>query len=171
MKFTFLSDLYKKSRLNIFSRWGVDLLLIWLIFFSITSWQTKDLISEKEQAPSFILTSLSGKAYSLIDQKTILYFFSPSCTICHLSIGNLETLKRDDITIYAIALSYRSHEEVEQFVKEKELTIPILLGNSEIMRQYKISAFPTYYILDEHQKIESYDIGYTTELGMKLRML
>ena len=137
----------------------------------MTLWQTKDLILIQKSAPNFNLVSLSGKTYTLKNQKMILYFFSPSCTVCHLSIGNLVELKRDDLAIYAIALSYKSREDVEQFVREKELTIPVLLGDSEIMNQYKISAFPTYYIIEKHQKIESFDIGYTTEIGMRLRLL
>ena len=59
MKYRFLSGLYKNIRLNKLSSWVFDLFIMGMIFFAVTSWQTKDLISTKEQAPNVELTSLS----------------------------------------------------------------------------------------------------------------
>jgi protein-disulfide isomerase len=45
----------------------------------------------------------------------------------------------------------------------------ILLGNEELKQQFKIQGYPTYYILDEQQKVQAKTYGYSTALGLKLR--
>jgi thioredoxin-related protein len=163
---------YKVMRSIKLASWGFDIMIFGLVFYIVSSWQTKDLISDdgNTKVPNFKLTSLSEEKYSLPNKKSLLYFFSPTCSICKLSIGNLEDLKSDNVEIYAIALAYSSKEQVEKFVKSKGLTIPVLLGNNQIMEQYKISAFPTYYILNSDHTVKSFDIGYTSELGLRWRL-
>lgn len=128
-------------------------------------------------APSFSLPQLGAGMLDkrqLAGKNTVVYFFAPWCHVCHISIGNLENLyqdKKDDINVVAIALSYDSVGEVEAFVADKELTFPVLLGNSQVMNQYQVNAFPSYYVFDPQGHITSKSQGYSTELGLRLRAL
>jgi peroxiredoxin len=128
-------------------------------------------------APSFSLPQLGGGLFdkSQLDGKnTVVYFFAPWCQVCHASMGNLENLyqdKKGEINVIAIALSYRSSNEIEDFVADKGLSFPVLLGTDELMSEYQINGFPSYYVFNEQGAIKAKSQGYSTELGLRLRAM
>lgn len=88
--------------------------------------------------------------------------------MCKLSIGNLAFVT-EDIQVAAIALDYRSIEEVADFIDGKELSVPVLLGTSALSKAYKISAFPTYYVIDSKGNVSQRSVGYSSALGLLWR--
>ncbi len=122
-----------------------------------------------------VLNTLSGDRIKLsANGKTkILYFFAPWCQICHLSIGNLQSIyeKNEQIDVVAIALDYLDKDEIEDFIRNHQLTIPIVLGNEQIKQQFKIDAYPSYYVISEDNTITWRSVGYSSELGLYLRTL
>lgn len=125
------------------------------------------------KAPLFTLQSLKNNEVSSQDylgKKTVVYFFAPWCSICRHSISNLSTLNEEDnINVVAIALDYESVENVNSFVADLDLSIPVLYGNEATKEDYKISGYPTYYVLNSAGNITSKSMGYSTELGLKVR--
>ncbi|HCM48476.1 MAG TPA: TlpA family protein disulfide reductase [Colwellia sp.] len=119
--------------------------------------------------------TLMGETISLNAQgkTTILYFFAPWCQVCHASIGNLQALfqKNEQLDVIAIAMDFTSSEEVMKFTSQHQLTFPIALGNEEIKQTFKISGYPSYYVLNEENMIISKSMGYSSELGLYLRSL
>ncbi len=173
---------FKKIKAKIRQYWWATLLveiaLIIGIFYGITLWQTRHLLPAdgSTPAPLFTLQSLDGKTYHLADSRgsqTLLYFFAPWCSICHLSIGNLETLSQtnnsEKLTIFIIALSWKTVTEIQDFIKEHKLTIPVLLGTPELTALYHIKGFPTYYVLNSQGNVIARDMGYSSELGLRWR--
>jgi peroxiredoxin len=149
------------------------------IFFVITWWQQKDMLnsSSDQLSPSISLVDINGNLIQFDPanqtQKTLVYFFAPWCSICHASIDNIEAIKKSadgKINFYAIALSWKTKQEVEAFLTEHQLTMPILLGTQQTTDQFKIGGFPSYYVIDKSGVLKSKDMGYTTELGMRIRL-
>lgn len=166
-----INQIRQKLRQHWWATLFIEVIIIVMIFYGISVWQTRHLLAIGTPAPSFSLPSLDGKTYHLADTRgtqTLLYFFAPWCSICHLSIGNLETLtKTNNLSIFIIALSWQNIIEIQDFVKEHQLTMPILLGTPELATQYHIKGFPTYYVLDQQGNIISRDMGYSTEWGLR----
>jgi len=104
---------------------------------------------------------------------TVVYFFAPWCQICHASIGNLQSLyeKNDHLDVIAVVMDYTSIDEVSKFTQQHQLTFPIALGNEEIKKQFKITGYPSYYIIDEQNTVIGRSLGYSSELGLYLRSL
>lgn len=119
--------------------------------------------------------TILGETVSLNSQgkKTVIYFFAPWCSICHLSIGNLQTLYENNpqLNVIAVALDYKDIAAVEAFTNEHLLTFPIALGNEKIKKAFSISAYPSYYIIDEYNSVKRKSTGYSSELGLYLRSL
>ena len=119
--------------------------------------------------------TLMGETVSLNSQgkTTIIYFFAPWCQICHMSIGNLQSLyeKNDDIDVIAVVLDYVDTDEVMGFTKQHTLTFPIALGNEKIKHAFSISGFPSYYVINKDNAIVGKSMGYSSELGLYLRSL
>ena len=171
-------NLYHRLRGHWFTSLLLDGAMILIIFVSISLWQTRDLIASDDPmgAPNFTLTALDGKTYTLADargRKVLLYFFAPWCSVCNLSAHNLKDIYQggDDVAVYLVAISYGSVQAVQEYVARHQLSMPILLDDGSTASDYRISATPTYYVIDAQGKVAYRSVGYSTELGMRLRML
>ncbi len=158
---------------------AIDLLVVIGIFVAISWYQTRDLLDNDAElaAPGYKLTSLAGKVHTNTDltgKPAIIYFFAPWCRICNLSAHNLQSLRNthgeEDVQIVFVALNWESLHSVKKFAKRHNLTVPVLLGNEQIARDYHIKGFPTYYVLDSKNRIVGRDYGYTTNLGLRYRL-
>ncbi len=157
----------------------IEISVIAAIFFGIMAWQERHLLSNEEDAiaPSQILIGLDGQPYALPinGQKQLIYFFAPWCNICRLSIGNIESQKQSLLDkgyqVRYVALDWQTQDEVMEFVQDKKLTFPVLLGSIETMHQYQVKGFPTYYLVNEQGEILTGSQGYSTSLGIWLRSL
>ena len=138
-------------------------------------WQTRDMLQTDVIAPvsGFTLIDVNGKPfqYQFNNQQkdTLIYFFAPWCSICHLSIENTESVKSanpDKLSTIIVALDWKNLEEVDAFLAEHQLTSPVVLGTRQIQRQFKINAFPSYYLIDKNGFVKAKSKGYTTTLGM-----
>ncbi len=134
------------------------------------------LAANGEPAPDFTLQSIAGETLQLSQlkgKKVLIYFFAPWCSICHMSGGNLNALRKardkDELEILVIGLSYEFEAEIQDFANELELTMPVLYGNDQLMQDYKIKGFPTYFVIDEEGNVTHRSVGYSTEIGMRLR--
>ncbi len=131
---------------------------------------------DKDTAPNFELTSLNKQKTYLFDsqnnnsKKTVIYFFAPWCSICKLSISNLQKLyeNSEKINVVAVALDYVNPLQVEDFAQDLDLSLPIVYGNEEVKKAYQVSAYPSYYVVANNE-IQHRSMGYSTELGLFLR--
>lgn len=157
----------------------VNIILFAIIFNLISAFRESDLLPSDSTvaAPSLTLPRLKGEMFQhsqLEGKNTVVYFFAPWCHVCHASISNLEDFyqdKKGEVNVVAVALSYDSRNEISEFVADKQLTFPVLLGTNELMHEYRINGFPSYYVLDKAGVIVSKSQGYSTELGLHLRTL
>ena len=148
--------------------------LLLIAFIGVSAFQARGMLSADRQfAPDLRTETLQGTYFDLAevgDRATLVYFFAPWCTYCALSSDNLVRLRRlrdeSDLQIVAVALDWKSVAEVSDYAQKHELNIPVLLGDANIMREWKVYGFPTYYVLDSKQRITQRDIGYSTQLGL-----
>ena len=68
-----------------------------------------------------------------------------------------------------VALDWQATDEVLAFVERHELAVDVLLGQPQTARDWGVSVFPTYYILDERKRVAHRDFGYSTLLGLWIR--
>jgi len=158
--------------------WGLQLLLMVVVIFVVSEWQARHLLARSTPAPALVLPSLDGDQVSLADARgktVVLYFFAPWCSVCNYSSHNIVALRNarsaDDLAIYAVGLAYNRPGDVARFAREHELNVPVLLGDSDVQRRFNVNSFPTIYIIDGDGEVRDRVIGYTTELGLRLRSL
>lgn len=133
------------------------------------------LSSDTQVSQDIVLTSLEGAQVEIKanEKPLVLYFFAPWCQICHMSIGNLQAIyeKNNDIDVIAVALDYTAQDEVLRFTQQHQLTFPVVYGNERIKKELMVSGYPSYYVLNKDNTVESKSMGYSTELGIYLRAL
>lgn len=159
-----------KRVLQLLTKYWKDAALAIVLFSAVTMWMQKDMLPEAAAAQNFELASLSEQPTKIFKdgEPTLIYFFAPWCSICKLSMGNLSNLS-DKINSVAVALDYKSRSEVQHFIKDIEVSVPVLLGNSQVARDYQISVFPSYYVIDAQGKILGRSSGYSSLAGLLWR--
>ena len=156
--------------------WGAllfDVVLIAGVFFAVHAWQTRDLPID-ESAPETVLALLDGSGISnaISDGDAgIVYFFAPWCFYCRTSIDNLDELVKEGVVAWGsvVALDYADAAEVQEFIDETGVSLPVLMGNPATAADWSVRAFPTYYVIDSNGRISSRAVGYSTKLGMRYR--
>lgn len=161
-----------------FVSYGLQALVVAAILWGVTWYQARRLLPARAPAPEFALVSLAGDPHRLADargRKVVLYFFAPWCTVCEFSSHNIRALREartnEELSIYAVGLAWEETAELADFAREHELNVPVLKGNPKVQQSYRIDTFPSIYIIDEEGRIEDRVVGYTTELGLRLRSL
>jgi peroxiredoxin len=155
----------------------LDSLLIIAVFFTISWYQNRGtLAADGKVAPDFKLQNLKGdfvELSSMKGKKVLVYFFAPWCRICSLSSGNLNNLRAsrdiEELEILIIGLSWESVDELIKFAEKQGFTSPVLIGTSKQLEDYKIKGFPTYFVIDEDGRVIHRSVGYSTEIGLRVR--
>ena len=154
-----------------------QLLVFFLIFHSLSFLRETTMLSTSTSIKDTVieLPTLMGDKIKVHSEgkKSVIYFFAPWCQVCHASISNLQSLfeNNEDIDVIAVAMDYLSVSEVSQFNQKHQLSFPIALGNEQIKKHFKITGYPSYYILDEYNTITGRSLGYSSEIGLYLRSL
>lgn len=162
---------------NLFKSIFIQAVIVIVVFNFVSFLRETPMLSSGEKLPENLVsvTTVTGEEIELkkVHKKKILYFFAPWCQVCHASISNLQKvyIENNDIDVYAIALDYREVKEIKQFTNKHQLTFPVLLGNQELKKSFKIQGYPSYYIINEDNFVVAKSFGYSTEIGLILRSL
>ena len=165
------------KKLKTAMKYAAEVSAMLVLLFLFYAYQSNGLLQTGElPAPPLSATLLDGTSYDLRDnpaQATLIYFFAPWCSVCAASSGNIEYLRKlrsdDGLEILLVALDWETGDEVQAYVDKHEISVPVLLGNASIARDWNIYAFPTYYMLDSLQRVAHRDLGYSTLAGLWLR--
>lgn len=155
--------------------WIKEIVVITVIFSAVTWWQTRDMLSSDGSYTLDLVTtdlvSVQGNVETLIEQgeKNLIYFFAPWCNVCALSIGSLEHISDPELNIVVVALDYQNVSEVDAFISAHNVKAPVVLGNAALKEQFKIKGYPSYYLIDEQQKVVGRSYGYSSSFGINIR--
>ncbi|MDC2887796.1 TlpA family protein disulfide reductase [Psychrosphaera algicola] len=154
-----------------------QIVVVFLVFNLVSTIRETSLLSYDETVHRFIMPTVKGTTVNseqLKGKPTLIYFWAPWCSVCNISLPNLQDFYRDygsEINIVSVVLSYQQIEDVHMKIIKHKLDFPVLLGTNEVADEFNITGFPTYYLLDADQKVVSKSLGYSSELGMRLRAL
>lgn len=150
----------------------LEALLVAAILFSIHWWRNRDLLpADSAPVPAFELTSLDGDLWteeSLGVGTTVLYFFAPWCTVCKASAHQLGWFRKwfaNDVEVVMVALDWASPAEVLEYVADRAIEAPVLLGDARTAAVFRVSGYPTYYVV-RNGRVMRRDFGYTTLVGL-----
>ena len=147
-----------------------------------TEEETTQSIEELPDIFDFTLTDQYGNEHTLSDYKdkvVFLNFWATWCNPCLIEMPHIEELYKeyglneDEVVFLAIANpsskeypnnSDVSKEEIEQFIKDKGYTFPILFDETgEVLANYSIRAFPTTFMVNKESKVYGYVSGSLTK--------
>lgn len=167
-------DKQAESLLRTYSTLLINALLMIAAFIGISTFQARNMLqTDRQPAPDLDVTTLQGAPYDLADiadRPVLMYFFAPWCHYCAASADNIVRLRRlrseDELEIVMVALDWQDLPELQAYLERHKLNVPVLLGNAQVARAWKVYAFPTYYVLDSQHGVAKRDVGYSTQLGL-----
>jgi peroxiredoxin len=124
--------------------------------------------------PNWKLKDLYGRPFSnkeLYGQVTLIDFSFNACAACAVSIPVLNRLytkyKNSNVKIISINILDKT-ESIERFVKKNKIEYPVLVDGKDVSKSFRVSGYPTFYLVDKQGRVgEAYN-GYSEELEKNL---
>lgn len=152
-------------------RYAGEALLLVLLIIGVHSWQIRDL--PVGPAPPLEGVLLQGEAVTLADlrgQPVLVHFWATWCPVCKLEQASITALARD-YRVITIAMQSGSREEVLDHLRRNSLVFPVINDpDAAQARRWQVRVVPTSFIIDRAGGIRFAEVGYTTELGLRLRL-
>ena len=123
---------------------------------------------------------LTIKEFKLIDNTTyhvdntkplLIHFWATWCPTCKLEASNINFLSKH-FQVLTIAVKSGSDYELHKYLKEHGYTFAVVNDkDASLSRNFKIAGYPTTFIYDKNAKLRFSEVGYTSTLGLYLRLL
>jgi len=150
-----------------------------IIFFLVTITILSNIISfykssDLNSQPLDIttLSILNNSKFHIDDQKPILiHFWATWCPTCRLEATNIDKISQS-FQVITIAVKSGENNTIQNFLKNNNLHFKVHNDKDAILaKTFNLSAYPTTFIYDKNRKLIFSDVGYTSTLGLYLRML
>ena len=144
--------------------------LIIVVIFAIRYYQQQDLISDTP--PILKANTITGEIINSnsIDKPIMVHFWATWCKVCHYENNNIQELSKD-YKVLNIAISSGSDEDIIKYANDNNMKLDNIINDSSgaIANIFGVNVTPSSFFI-KNNKIRFIEVGYTTELGMRLRM-
>jgi len=155
--------------------WAAEAVIVVLVLLAIQGWQSRDV--PVGRAPEFAAPMADGRSASLDDwraehpgETVAVYFWATWCPICKLQEGSVDAL-RADWPVLTVAMQSGNASAVATFLRERGRDWPAAIdADGRIAARYGLHGVPAMVVVDGRGEIRSVMVGYTTGLGMRLRL-
>jgi len=149
-------------------------IVLFLIIITISSniislYKSDNLTSKPLDITSFKL--IDGTDFHIDNSKPILiHFWATWCPTCKLEASNIDTISKN-FQVITIAVQSDKNQDIQKFLKQNSLNFMVVNDrDSSFAHNFNISAYPTTFIYNKKRELVFSDVGYTSTLGLWLRM-
>ena len=156
-------------------RWLIDAALIAAVFAAVQLWQTRHVPAGP--APAFAGPLAAGGQGSLAAWRAAhpggpvaVYFWADWCPICKAQQGSISGLA-EGWPVLTVAMQSGDPADVAKVLAERGLAWPAVVDeDGAITARYGLAGVPALAVIDADGQLRSVAVGYTTALGMHLRL-
>lgn len=162
----------KTSRRKIWRKRAVQLLLFIVLIAGIRTWQQRDMVSSV--APPLQGVLLSGSAYTLParpEQPVLVHFWATWCLPCRAEQDSIAAIAQDRPNTITVAMRSGNDAVVAKHLSAQGLRFPVLNdSDGRLSSAWGVHAVPASFIISPDGQIRFVEVGYTTALGLRLRL-
>lgn len=161
-----------KTRAAKWRGYAINACLFVVIIFGVRAWQQRDMASGP--APALQGLTLAGQPYTLPHhppRPLLVHFWATWCPVCRTEQGTIAAIAHDRPDTITIAMQSGAPEEVARYMKEQGIAFPVLNdADGSLARAWGAHAVPASFIVAPDGEIRFVEVGYTTGLGLRLRL-
>ena len=134
----------------------------------ISLYRSSDL--KKESLNVINITLHDETQYTYSNNKPLLiHFWATWCPTCSVESSNIEMISKN-YEVLTIAVKSEA-EDINDYLSENSLSFKVVNDQHAIYaREFNIAAYPTTFIYDKEKNLVFSEVGYTTTVGLWLRM-
>ena len=126
------------------------------------------------KAPEFSLVDQYNVTHSIESHKKkliFLNFWATWCPPCKKEMPDIEKLYKEygenkkDVII--LGINNEDREKVKNFLEKNSYTFPTVTADNNVLREYRISAFPTSFLIGKDGEVYAYAVGAMTKEQIK----
>ncbi len=104
------------------------------------------------------------------NQPVLIHFWATWCPTCKVEASNIQALSKN-YEVLTVAVRSGSNKEINNYMKENGYDFRFINDYDGFFAQsFNISAYPTTFIYDRNKDVAFSEVGYTSMLGLYLRM-
>jgi peroxiredoxin len=149
-------------------RIAVNVALMVLVVLGVRLWQQRDIPTV---ASALHGVTLQGQQYSRPARPLLVHFWASWCPVCRAEQSSIDALANDHLNIITVAMQSGNAATVSRFISDQSLSFPVINDpDGSLARAWGVHAVPASFIVDADGKIRFVEVGYTTNLGLRLRL-
>lgn len=148
-----------------------ELLLILVLMLGLEWYLTRD--AARGPAPPIETALLDGSHLDLADyrgQPVLVYFWATWCPVCSVQQGSIDALA-DNYPVVTVAMQSGNEVEVGEYLADEGLAWPTVADeHGQLARRWGVVGVPAAFVIDSRGEIDFVTRGYTTGIGLRLRL-
>jgi len=146
----------------------LEVLLIVIVIVAVRTYQQRDTLTGDAIPLNGQLVDQSQINWQDYEGKPLLlHFWATWCPICKIEEGSIQSISED----YNVLTVSSWSDDTEAYLKEKGLNFKTLVDSNGVWaNRYGIKGVPASFIIDPNGKIEFIETGYSSEIGLRLRL-
>lgn len=145
--------------------------LLIIVVLAIEAFLTRDTVSGR--APRFAGTTLQGERFDLAafnGAPVVVHFWATWCPVCALEQGMVDGLAAG-YPVITVAMQSGDAREVLSYLAEQGVNYPVINDpEGALAARYGVQGVPASFILDANGEVRFVTHGYTSGLGMRIRL-
>lgn len=151
--------------------WGRDALLLVAALVGLHLFATRHVA--KGPAPQLEGVALDGRSVDLRGLRgkpVLVHFWATWCPVCRQEEGAIAAIAADH-PVVTVATESGAAPQIASYLAQRGVKLPALPDpEGRLAGLYGVDRFPTSFILDGEGRIRFVEVGYTTSLGLRLRL-
>lgn len=157
---------------------AISLLIIVAVVLGLGAWQTRHI--PRGPAPIFSapLAGAPGGTQVTLEQwrarhpgrAVALHVWAEWCPICRMEEGSITSVQQE-WPVLTIAMRSGEAAQVARVLEQRQLPwLTAVDEDGSLSARYGLKAVPAFVVLDAQGRIRHASVGYTPELGMRMRL-
>jgi thiol-disulfide isomerase/thioredoxin len=156
-----------------------QLLLVALVLGGVQLWQTRHVLSGPAPDWSIQVVDPTGQVSHTTlaewrtrhpNQAVAIHFWAHWCPICRAEENSITRLSRD-WPVLTVAMQSGPPRQVAATMRTRELPWQVVMDERGVISEaHGIHAVPSFVVVDSQGRLRTPTVGYTTEIGMRLRL-